>query len=68
MEALRKWAKEHPVKLFVYDSHKDRHAYIDMSELDKLCKKANVESFPEGKEYYAISSEVIWLEQAGNIT
>ena len=67
MDALRKWAKEHPVKLFVYDSHKDRHAYIELNELNKMCKQAKVDSFPEGKEYYAIQSEVIWLnEQAGN--
>ncbi len=60
LEALRWWSKIHPVFLFVYDSHKDRHSLLSLDDLTKRCKESDTESFPEGKPYFAIKSSLIW--------
>ena len=64
MRALGSWNRMHKVQLFVYDSTNDRHALIEYSDLQKLCRKATVESFPEGKQYYAIPAALVWIDES----
>ncbi len=62
LDALTWWNKAHPVIMFVYDSKNKRTAYIEYKNLKRLCKNADVRSFPEGKEYYAVPAELIWVD------
>lgn len=64
MKALGSWNKMHAVQLFVYDSTNDRHALIEHNDLQKLCRKATIESFPEGKQYYAIPAALVWVDES----
>tara|TARA_R100000963_G_C4644607_1_gene108473 strand:- start:325 stop:762 length:438 start_codon:yes stop_codon:yes gene_type:complete len=61
-QALEWWHKVHPLLFFVYDSFNDRVHSLEWGALKKLCKKAPIEKFPEGKEYYAIHAELIWRD------
>ena len=64
--ALHWWNDLHPVDLWVLDSHHDRACLISLLAIDELLNDPNVtiESFPEGKAYFAIPADVIF-EQSG---
>lgn len=64
MKALGSWHRMHKLQLFVYDSANDRDALIPYNELQKLCRKAQIESFPEGKQYYAIPATLVWVDES----
>lgn len=53
---LHWWRDLHPVELFFYDSHNDRHAQIGILDFDKLlCNSdAALEHFAEGKPYFQV--------------
>tara|TARA_R100000152_G_C6764177_1_gene188729 strand:- start:362 stop:811 length:450 start_codon:yes stop_codon:yes gene_type:complete len=63
MKALGSWHRMHKVQLFVYDSTNDRSALIEYNDLQKMCRKAAIESFPEGKQYYAIPAGLVWVDE-----
>ena len=60
LESLSYWNTMHPVLLYVYDSHNNRDVVLDWETLTKLTVKANIDSFPEGKKYYAIPAGLLW--------
>jgi len=62
-ESLKWWNKTHPVVLFVYDSSNDRCAALPFTRLRGLFKNAEIDSFPEGKEYYAVPAALIWTDE-----
>ena len=61
LEALSFWNNIHPVLLYVYDSHKDRDNTLDWKTLTSLCQEAKIDTFPEGKKYYAVPATLIWV-------
>ncbi|HCV02915.1 MAG TPA: hypothetical protein DG048_09740 [Pseudoalteromonas sp.] len=61
LEALSFWNNIHPVLLYVYDSHKDRDNTLDWKRLTSLCQEAKIDTFPEGKKYYAVPATLIWV-------
>lgn len=60
LEALSFWNNMHPVLLYVYDSHNVRDIVLDWKTLTSLTVKAPIDSFPEGKKYYAIPAGLLW--------
>ena len=61
-DALDWWHKVHPLLFFVYDSFNDRVITLEWGTLKKLCRNANIEKFPEGKEYYEVPADVLWID------
>ena len=59
LEALSFWNNIHPVLMYVYDSSKKRDALLSWEELTTYCQDANIDSFPEGKKYYAVPAALI---------
>lgn len=59
---LNYWNTLHPVRLFVYDSHKDRDVVLDLSAIQDLLNhgKAAIGHFPEPKAYFAVDAEHIF--------
>ena len=60
LEALNFWNTLHPVVLYVYDSYNDRDKALDWQTLTRLCQEAKIDTFPEGKKYYAVPAALIW--------
>lgn len=60
LEALSFWNNIHPVLMYVYDSSKKRDALLNWEELTSYCQDAPIDSFPEGKKYYAVPAVLIW--------
>jgi hypothetical protein len=60
--ALHWWNDVHPVELFVFDSHNDRWGFVTLAELDHLLAngEASLESFPEGKTYFAFPADALF--------
>ena len=60
-EALLWWDRNvMPVQLFLYDSHNDREIMFPIKKLRPFVDRAEIRTFPEGKEYYAIKAEEVW--------
>lgn len=60
-QALLWWDRNTmPLRLFLYDSHKDRQLLLPIKKLRPLVEAAEVRKFPEGNEYYAIDAEEVW--------
>lgn len=66
LEALLMWDAIQPTRLFLWDSHQQRHAMLAIDEVKRMVKHGDVtvQSFPEGKEYYAIPAARIggWVD------
>jgi len=60
LDALKQWNKVFPVDLFWYDSLNDRTCQIPLKDFIKLIKNAQIKTFPEGHEYYAVPAESVW--------
>ena len=63
--ALQEWDCIHPVWLFVWDSHMQRHteATVDKIRLGWLRdERVTIDKFHDGPEYYAIPAEVVFGE------
>lgn len=60
LEALSFWNNMHPVLMYVYDSSKKRDALLSWEKLTEYCQQATIDSFPEGKKYYAVPAALIW--------
>jgi len=60
-QALLWWDRNvMPVHLFLHDSHHDRQLMFPIKKLRPLVDKAEVRTFPEGNEYYAINAGEVW--------
>lgn len=62
LAALRFWGMLMPVVLWVWDSHKRRHAEVPLERLEKLAAKAKVSFFPEGALYYELPAAELFGE------
>lgn len=62
--ALHWWADLHPVDLWVLDSHNNRACLLGLNDFDGLLPHAKIDTFPEGKAYFAIDGNHIF-EAAG---
>ena len=60
LESLSYWNTMHPVLMYVYDSHNNRDVVLEWDALTRLTLKSKIDSFPEGKKYYAIPAELLW--------
>lgn len=56
LEALAWWNQEHPVELFLYDSHNHRWGQYPLALVQALTAHAEIRQFHEGKHYYAIEA------------
>lgn len=60
-EALLWWDRNvMPVQLFLYDSFYEREIMFPIKKLRPFVDRAEIRTFPEGKEYYAIKAEEVW--------
>tara|TARA_R100001463_G_scaffold4829_1_gene17233 strand:- start:1714 stop:2154 length:441 start_codon:yes stop_codon:yes gene_type:complete len=60
-KALDWWNMVHPLLFFIYDSFNDRVTMLEWETLTNLCKDAEIETFKEGKKYYAVPATLIWV-------
>jgi hypothetical protein len=58
--ALHWWADLHPVQLWVLDSHKSRACFVTLTMLDSILPHATLETFPEGKTYFALDGDILF--------
>lgn len=54
LQALQMWNIHHPTRLFVWDSHGKRWTDFSVTDLEAAMASATVNTFPEGKAYFAI--------------
>ena len=60
-EALAEWAQQHPVDLFIYDSHNDRHIQLSLDEVyDVIMASGHLDRFPEGKAFWSVPADAIF--------
>lgn len=58
IEALLKWKEIGPTWLFIYDSKNHRYWEASLDAWHAACVlRGTLDSFPEGKEYYALTPE-----------
>jgi hypothetical protein len=57
LEQLLAWSEHYPVHLFLWDSHKERWAELEIGAVRQAAYLAPVKLFPEGTPYYEIPAD-----------
>lgn len=53
--ALHWWADLHPVQMWILDSNKQQACFLTLKQIDALLPLGTIDTFPEGKAYFAIN-------------
>lgn len=56
------WNGIHPVRIYVWDSHKKRECMFDLFEIERLLGegRGNIAAFPEKKPYFALPADDVF--------
>lgn len=64
---LHWWNDLHPVWLYIWDSHYRRDCVIKLLDFDQLLHNATIETFAEGKTYFAIPGDFLFAHGTDRI-
>jgi hypothetical protein len=60
-DALDLWHKEFALQMFIWDTTNKRHTFVPWEDLACVLPALEVDSFPEGKEYWKLNvDEWVW--------